>query len=238
MDKLLCYGEQWGLSLDDAALEKFQLYQTELLRWNQSINLTRITAPGEVMVKHFLDSLTCLQVLPLAGGERVLDVGSGAGFPGIPLRIVRNIRLVLLDSSRKKIEFLQYLCRRLGFDDVEALHMRAEDLGHKEGYREAFDVVVARAVAPLDVLAELCLPFTAPGGFFLAQKGPRAKEEFQDAAGAITLLGGKAERMERVILPEGAGERYLVLIQKERGTPSQYPRKAGVPARRPLGKYT
>lgn len=236
VDKLLRYGEEMGLSLDAAVLEKFRLYEEELRRWNQWINLTRLTGPEEVAVKHFLDSLTCLKVLPLAGGERVLDVGSGAGFPGLPLRLVRNIRLVLLDSSRKKVEFLQHLCRSLGLADVEVLHGRAEDLGRREGYREAFDVVVARAVASLAVLAEYCLPFTACGGYFLAQKGPKVREELAEATEAINLLGGRVVKMERVILPEGAGERSLVLIRKEKATPPQYPRKAGIPGKRPLGK--
>lgn len=238
MDKLLEYGEEMGLSLAAPVLEKFRIYLEELLHWNRSVNLTRITYPEEVVVKHFLDSLTCLRALPLADGERVLDVGSGAGFPGVPLRIVRDIRLVLLDSSRKRVEFLQHLCRELGLADVEVLHGRAEDLGRREGYREAFAVVLARAVASLDVLAEYCLPLTAQGGYFLAQKGPKAEEELAAASGAIGLLGGKLARVERVVLPAGAGERCLILIQKVNGTPPQYPRKAGIPAKRPLGKYS
>lgn len=235
MDDLAVYGRQIGLAINETAEMLFNRYLEELLYWNQRINLTRIVEPEDIVIKHFYDSLTCLKVLNLSPGEPVLDVGSGAGFPGIPLRILQPIKLTVLDSSQKKVKFLQNLCSKLGFTNVEAIHGRAEDLGRTPQFREKFSVVVARAVARLDILAELCLPFVAIGGEFLAQKGPEAGAELELSNHAIALLGGRVEKVEKIILPQDKGERQLILVKKIKNSPERFPRRSGIPEKKPLG---
>lgn len=242
MEKLLQGAKQLGLDLAPRQIEQFQLYYEELISWNRRINLTAITDYEEVQVKHFLDSLTLVLVLdsvqPAAGRPlRVLDIGTGAGLPGIPLKIlIPSIELVLLESVAKKTAFLQSLVRRLSLEGVQILTARAEDIGHDAHYREQFDVVLSRAVGKLPTIVELSLPFCLIGGIFVAQKKGDIAEELQQADTAITKLGGRLERTKRIELPdsEQGKERLLVVIRKVQPTPEQYPRRPGVPGRRPL----
>ncbi|MBI3945927.1 MAG: 16S rRNA (guanine(527)-N(7))-methyltransferase RsmG [Armatimonadetes bacterium] len=224
-----------GVPLAPGEVERYLRYERELRDWNARMNLTAAAEPGEVVVKHILDSLACFRVVSAGAGVRVLDVGTGAGFPGMVIKIhAPETPVTLLDSTRKKLAFLEHLSDVLGLSGVETVHARAEDAGRDPGYRERFDLVVARAVAELRVLLELCLPFVRVGGQFLAMKGPRGDEEMGPAARALSLLGGERERVESLSLPFGAGERRLILIRKRRPTPRAYPRKAGTPGRWPL----
>lgn len=233
-----------GLSLSEQQLEQFRMYYTELLAWNQKTNLTAIIDPEGVQVKHFLDSLTCAVVLerrlaakeqPLLPDFRLIDVGSGAGLPGIPLKIYYPaMQLTLLDSVGKKTAFLAHLAERLDLHKIEIITGRAEDLGRDPEHRERYDVAVARAVAAMPVLAEYCLPFVRVGGLFLAQKGT-VQEELEQARPALSTLGAGQLTLEELSIPPLLQLRTLVTVEKERSTPQQYPRKAGVPARSPLG---
>lgn len=209
--------------------------------WNQQINLTAITTPKDMVLKHAVDSALALLSVDLKPGARVVDVGTGAGFPGVTLKcLVPDIDLVLLESLGKRCKFLESVgtevLPRLGVEGkgYQVLWSRAEDAGQAAAYREQFDVVVARAVADLRVLSELCLPLCRVGGAFLAMKGPSLGEELGAAERAIALVGGKVEEVREVDLPEGAGTRTLVRIRKVKPTPKAYPRKAGTPGKSPL----
>ena len=237
MEKLIVGATKLGLQLDSRQLEQFHIYYQELVDWNRRMNLTRITDFEEVQIKHFLDSLTVtLAVQQLMGGNfRLIDVGTGAGLPGLPLRILLpHVELVLLDSTAKKANFLHHLTQKLGLDNVEIVVGRAEDVAHKPEYREKFDMVLSRAVAPLPTLFELTLPFCAVGGRFVAQKKGAISLEISKAARAINLLGGNLREVKRVDLEELAGERRLIVIDKVSETPPRYPRRPGMPAKRPL----
>jgi len=203
--------------------------------WNQKFNLTSLTEEKEILIKHFLDSLVCFHFMPRSIAFSLIDIGTGAGFPGIPLKIVNPyIRLTLVDSVQKKVEFCKLLVKELGLSDVEVLHARAEDIGQDNHYREKFDWSVARAVADLSVLAEYMLPLTAVGGFMLAMKGAEVGQEVEKANPAISLLGGDINQIEKIFLPENFGERNLILIKKIKPTPQKYPRKPGKPTKKPL----
>lgn len=203
--------------------------------WNQKFNLTSLTEEKEILIKHFLDSLVCFHFMPRSIAFSLIDIGTGAGFPGIPLKIVNPyIRLTLVDSVQKKVEFCKLLVKELGLSDVEVLHARAEDIGQDNHYREKFDWSVARAVADLSVLAEYMLPLTAVGGFMLAMKGAEVGQEVEKANPAISLLGGDINQIEKIYLPENFGERNLILIKKIKSTPQKYPRKPGKPTKKPL----
>lgn len=238
MDKLIAGAQKLGYQLSPRQLEQFSVYYRELVDWNRRINLTRITSYEEVQTKHFLDSLTvtlALKVPAKSNRLHVLDVGSGAGFPGIPLKILMpDISLVLLESIGKKAVFLCHLKDKLGLDDVEIVTGRAEEVGHSEQYREKFDVVLSRGVAPLPTLVELTLPFCNIGGRFIAQKKGEIELEISQAAKAIGILGGSLLEVKRVELEEFTDERYLIVIDKVSSTPAQYPRRPGIPAKRPL----
>jgi 16S rRNA (guanine527-N7)-methyltransferase len=241
-----------GLSLSPQQLTRFETYYRELTAWNARFNLTAITGYQEVQRRHFLDSLCCLLAFPQAGagdaipdtvpvqrgglGLRCLDVGSGAGFPGLPLKILLpDLRLTLLESVGKKVTFLQHMARTLQLAEVEIVQGRAEEAGHLAAHRECYDVVLARAVAQLSVLAEYCLPFCRPGGRLIAPKGEGAAQEAQDALGAISLLGGRLVAVKRLALPDlGENDHHLVVVDKVSRTPERYPRRAGIPAKRPL----
>lgn len=232
-NKLRQYLSVKGVQLPDTAEETFARYFETLISENEKVNLTRITGQEEVMIKHFLDSLELLAWKPDLSGP-VLDVGTGAGFPGFPLKIAcPQISLTLLDASRKRVSFLQQTAKVLGFN-VTALHGRAEDFGRNPTYREQFPLVVSRAVARLPVLSELCLPFVAKNGYFVAFKGPDGIEELKEAENAISLLGGKTEQTLPYTLPADMGQRTLIIIKKYEPTDPQYPRKAGIPEKRPL----
>jgi 16S rRNA (guanine527-N7)-methyltransferase len=237
MEKLRAGAKELGLELSPAQLEQFASYYHELLDWNRRVNLTAITGYEEVQLKHFLDSLTItLAWLPeIDAGLRVIDVGTGAGIPGIPLKIaLPAIKLVLLEATAKKANFLSHISQKLGLANVEIVVGRAEDVAYQPQYREKFDVVLSRAVAALPTLVELTLPFCAIGGIFIAQKKGTIDEEIDRAGRAISLLGGKLREVKRVALSHLPNERHLVVIDKLSPTPEQYPRRPGIPAKRPL----
>lgn len=232
-EKLKAYCEGFGVLLSPEQLDQFDGYCRLLLEWNKKMNLTAIREPEEVLIKHFVDSLALLRFAELPQGAKLIDVGTGAGFPGLPLKIARpDLRLVLLDSLKKRLTFLQAVCDALGLD-ADIIHSRAEDGGKLSGLRQNFDAAVSRAVAPLNLLAEYCLPFVRVGGIFLAAKGPQVKEELSQAEKAFHLLGGRAEKTAEYFLPDGSG-RTLVTVKKERATPALYPRHGSKIAKKPL----
>jgi 16S rRNA (guanine527-N7)-methyltransferase len=235
MEKLYLGAKNLGLELEPRQLEQFEIYYQELSDWNKWINLTAITGYEEVQIKHFLDSLTVTLAWQQETGNTIIDIGTGAGIPGIPLKIIfPDIKLVLLEATAKKAAFLHHITQRLGLGDVEIVVGRAEEVAHVAQYRERFDLVLSRAVAPLPTLVELTLPFCALGGSFIAQKKGAIDEEISKASKAISMLGGKLREVNRVEMEEFADERYLVVIDKVSPTPEQYPRRPGIPAKRPL----
>lgn len=223
-----------GVSLDDRALERFDLYARLLCDWNEKINLTAITDPQEICVKHFADSLSVLAKVEIPQDTKLIDVGTGAGFPGLALKIARpDLRVTLLDSTKKKLMVLDDISQKLELD-VELLHKRAEEAGQSRPYREQFDIATARAVANLAVLSEYCLPFVKVGGRFLAMKSAKTQEELAGAKKAIGQLGGRVEKVHTLQL-ETAGERTILELKKQSPTPAQYPRPSAKIARFPLG---
>ena len=237
-ERLIYGAKQLGLSLASRQVQQFQLYYQEIVDWNKRINLTAITDYEEVQLKHFLDSLTLVPALEdeawIKGDFLILDVGTGAGVPGVPLKIfLPKIRLFLLESMVKKITFLKHLVDRLDLEDVDILTGRAEDIAHQKNYREKFDLVVSRAVGKLSTIAELTLPFCRQGGLFIAPKKGQIEEEVSQARQAIDTLGGRLREVRKVDL-EGLEPRSLVIVEKIGSTPHHYPRRAGVPAKRPL----
>lgn len=222
-----------GIKMGEEQASAFQTYMELLLEWNEKINLTAITEPNEIVEKHFLDSLTLLQGCPIKQGARVIDVGTGAGFPGIPLKIMRpDIQLTLLDSLNKRLLFLEEVCKTLNLS-ATPIHKRAEEAGLDKKLRESFDIAAARAVAPLPVLCEYCLPLVKMKGFFIAMKGPGAGEELAAAENALDILGGDEVKLVPVA-DFGAGERNLILVQKKSFTPKGYPRHGGTITKHPL----
>lgn len=227
--------EKYGISLSDEQLDQFDKYYQLLVEWNEKINLTAITEPREVAIKHMVDSLSCWQADLFEDGIAVIDVGTGAGFPGIPLKIYRpDIKLILLDSLNKRIKFLQTVVDELGLKDVKCIHARAEEAARNKALREKFDLVVSRAVARLPVLAEYCLPFVKTGGIFAALKGMKFAEEATDAKNALSVLGGSQPECVAIKLPYLEDKRAVIYIKKEKSTPKAYPRKAGTPDKNPL----
>jgi len=237
MDVLKAGAKEWGLTLTPPQVEAFGLYYQQLLIWNERINLTSITDYEEVQVKHFLDSLSCLQVLDtVAPDARCIDIGAGAGFPGLPLKIVLpRLRLTLLESVGKKVRFLAHIVEAMGLQETDIVQGRAEELGRNPDYREVFDVALARAVAQMSVLVEYALPLVRVGGIFVAQKGDDIGVEVESAGAAIELLGGRLQEIRPVWLPGGETARHLVVVQKLGPTIERYPRRPGIPAKRPLG---
>ena len=226
---------QLGLHLTRSQLTALSLYEKELVDWNTRFNLTAIRDPQEIYIKHFLDSLTCLMALRESSVDRLIDVGTGAGFPGIPIRIVYpKMQLTLVESVGKKAEFCRHVVNILDLQGVEVVQERAEVLGQNPSYRERFDWAVARAVAILPVLVEYLLPLVRVGGSILAMKGESGPAEAHSAQRALGVLGGHLRQLIPVTLPGVAEERYLVVIDKIAATPNGYPRKVGVPAKRPL----
>jgi len=238
MERLEFGAKKLGLHLSPKQLEQFHIYYQELIDWNQRMNLTAITGYEEVQIKHFLDSLTVVLALkqPIGSGNfRLIDVGTGAGIPGIPLKILLpDIKLVLLDATAKKAAFLHHIKHKLGLDSVDIVVGRAEDVAHEAQYREKFELVLSRAVAQLPTIVELTLPFCAIGGSFIAQKKGVIDLEISQAARAISLLGGNLREVKKVDLEEFTEERQLIIIDKVSPTPHQYPRRPGIPAKRPL----
>ncbi len=225
-----------GRRLPPAALEAYRQHYALLRAHNARAGLTSITDPVEVAIKHYLDSLMVELVAPLAPGETLADLGPGAGFPGMVLAIAHpEAQVTLVESSAKRADFLRLAAEELGLGNVTVLGARAEEAGQDPGQRERFDLVTARAVAALPVLLEYGLPLVRVGGRFVAMKGPETEEEIGQAREALELLGGKLAAIHRLSLPRGLGERTLLLFEKIAPTPARYPRKPGLPAKRPLG---
>lgn len=227
-----------SVTLSDRQLEQFFRYYQLLTEWNQVMNLTAITELDEVVTKHFVDSLTLVKAVDREEIKewRVLDLGTGAGFPGIPLKIVfPHLRMVLLDSLNKRVKFLDEVIRSLDLKEIDAVHGRAEDFGRDGDYREKFDLCVSRAVANLSTLSEYCLPFVKTGGFFISYKSGEVEEEIRHAKGAWKLLGGRLENVVEFSLPGTDMDRSLIKVKKVEGTNKKYPRKAGMPGKEPLG---
>ena len=226
---------QLGLHLTRSQLSALSIYERELIDWNMRFNLTAIRDPQEIHVKHFLDSLTCLQAMGEKSYGRLIDVGTGAGFPGIPLKIVHpKLRLTLVESVGKKAEFCRHVVNILNLQGVEVVQERAETIGQDPTFREQYDWAVARAVAILPALAEYLLPLVRVGGSMLAMKGESGPAEAHAAEHAITVLGGHLRQLLLVTLPGVVEERYIIVIDKVAATPGTYPRKVGVPTKRPL----
>jgi len=236
--KLCACALKLGVCLDPAQLEQFALYYSELIDWNNRFNLTAITDYDGVQLKHFCDSLTAALAFKSMDTDqplRIIDVGTGAGFPGVPLKIVLpGISLTLLESTAKKAAFLLHLQEKMGIRGVEIVTGRAEEAAHEERYREKFDVVLSRAVAPLPSLVELCLPFCSIGGRFIAQKKGNISNEIDRAARAIRLMGGVLIEIKKIDWDEFTDDRVLVVIDKVSPTPPNYPRRPGTPAKTPL----
>ncbi|MBW7883153.1 MAG: 16S rRNA (guanine(527)-N(7))-methyltransferase RsmG [Caldilineaceae bacterium] len=232
-----------GIPLSATERARFQQYFVELAEWNQHLNLTAIVGYEEVQTKHFLDSLVSLPLIaeelndkvPLSKGLRLVDVGTGAGFPGIPLKIVSpSLDLTLMDGTQKKISFLRQLVEKLSLTPVHIVHGRAEELGRTPEYRAAYDLVTARAVAPLNTLVEYLLPLTRQEGLVIVYKGPSAPEEFIEARRAIKVLGGETVRFAPVQVPFLPEQRHILLIKKIQPTPAQYPRGQGLARKKPI----
>ena len=222
-----------GLELSDKQIAQFNLYYELLTAKNKVMNLTAITEYNDVVKKHFIDSMMISRVLDMKKINSLCDVGTGAGFPGIPLKIVYpHIQLTLVDSVGKRVNFLSEVVEKLGLEDVETIHSRTEDLAHNQKYREKYDMVTARAVASMNVLAEYCIPYAKIGGYFAAYKSGNIEEEIENAKNAVKILGGKIEKTDVFEIYEMG--RSIVLIKKASSTPKMYPRKAGTPSKNPL----
>ncbi len=234
MDRFIKGLEELNIQLKDEQLHKLLRYYELLVERNKVMNLTAITEFEEVVIKHFLDSLSLVKVI-VPKAERLLDMGTGAGFPGIPLKIAfPSIKVVLIDSLSKRIHFLEEVIQELELKEIQALHGRAEDYGREKGFRESFDLCVSRAVAKLSVLSEYCLPYVKIGGYFIPYKSGLIHEEVIEASRAIGVLGAEIVRSEKFLLPGTEIDRSLILIHKTKGTPIKYPRSAGKPSKEPL----
>jgi 16S rRNA (guanine527-N7)-methyltransferase len=239
MKKLIAGAVKLGIELSAEQLKQFELYYQELIRWNKKFNLTTITDYQEVQVKHFLDSITIALALSEEEMKKpnfnIIDIGTGAGFPGVPLKILlAEPKLVLVDSRIKKADFLRYVTQKLNLDNVEVVVGRAEEIAHLPLYRQQFALAVSRAVASLSALVELALPLCQVGGKFVAWKKGEISQEINRAKKAVDTLGGKLNQVKKVELEEFSDERYLIIVDKIYPTPDKYPRRPGIPMRRPI----
>lgn len=225
--------KQIGIELTEEQLEKFYLYMNILLEWNEKINLTAITNEEEIILKHFVDSLTINKYIE--DSKSLIDVGTGAGFPGIPIKILRqDLKITLLDSLNKRINFLNEVIEKLELKNIECIHGRAEEFGKNKNYREKYDISTSRAVANMSTLSEYLIPFVKIGGKVLAMKGDKAEEELEEAKKAIKLLGGKVENIDNFYLPNSDIKRSIIIIKKIEKTEMKFPRKPGMPAKEPI----
>ena len=225
--------KEFNIEINEEQIKSFEKYMNLLLEWNEKINLTAITQPDEVKLKHFVDSLTVLKYIN--DDDKVIDIGTGAGFPGIPLKIMKeNTKITLLDSLNKRINFLNIVIETLNIRNIQAIHGRAEEIARNKLYREKYDVAVSRAVANLSTLTEYMLPFVKVGGKCICMKGANVNEELERAQNAIKELGGEIERVDNFYLSDNDNERNIIVIKKIKETNPKYPRKAGTPSKEPL----
>lgn len=239
MDRLVDICNKINIDISDDQIEKFKSYYELLIEKNKVMNLTTITEKNEVIIKHFIDSIAIIPYLKkldlIDSNKRIIDIGTGAGFPGIPLKIMLpDIDFTLLDSLNKRVGFLKEVIDNLDLSGIEAIHGRAEDYAVDKKYREKYDFCVSRAVANLSTLSEYCIPFVKTGGLFISYKAGESEEEINNSKNAIKLLGGKINKVEEFILPETDATRVFVLINKLTSTDKKYPRKAGIPTKKPL----
>ena len=224
-----------GIELDTKQKSQFSLYYENLVEWNEKMNLTAITDKPSVYLKHFYDSISAAFFIDLSGDKTICDVGAGAGFPSIPLKICfPNLEVTIVDSLNKRIGFLEHLAVELKLEKVNFVHARAEDFGQNPLYRENFDIVTARAVARLSVLAELCVPLVKKGGMFITMKGAAAEDELADAEKSLSVLGVKIKEEHSFYLPIENSERNIIVFDKTKNTPKKYPRKPGIPNKTPI----
>ena len=235
MDQILKKSlEKIGIEITDEQKEQFDIYHKLLEEWNKVMNLTGITEYEEVVEKHYVDSLSIVKVMNMNHVDTVIDVGTGAGFPGLPIAISSKAEVTLLDSLNKRVNFLNSISTELELKNVNTVHGRAEEMGANQKYREKYDIAVSRAVAPMNVLVEYLLPFVKIGGICICMKGPKADEELKEAKRAIKLLGGEIVKQEKLKLDNEKMERNLIIIKKVSTTAKKYPRKPGMPAKQPL----
>lgn len=235
IDVLIKGLDELDIKLESKSIEDFRLYKELLKKWNEKINITAIKQDNEIDIKHFLDSLTIFKTGYIKDGFKIIDIGTGGGFPGIPIKIAnKSTEVVLLDSLNKRIKFLTEVINKTNLDNIKAIHGRAEDYGRDEEYREKFDLAVSRAVAPLNILLEYCLPFVKVGGYFIAMKGPQINNEVEESKKSLDLIGGIIEDRFDIKLPFSDITHKLLVIKKISKTPTKYPRKAGKPKQKPL----
>lgn len=227
--------EELGIAVTEDKLKKLMAFMKIMLDWNKNVNLTAITDEREVFIKHFLDSATCLSTGYIKEGMQLIDVGTGAGFPGMPVKILmESLDMTLLDSLNKRVSYLSEVIKKLELKDTKAVHARAEEAGSSKAHRESYDIVLSRAVAAMNVLCEYCIPFAKVGGFFLCQKGPDVGEELKEARAAIRTLGGEVREVKEFGLPFSDIKHNIIIIEKVSATPSKYPRKPGKPSASPI----
>ncbi|MGY4688221.1 16S rRNA (guanine(527)-N(7))-methyltransferase RsmG [Salibacterium sp. K-3] len=231
--------EDWlqkeGITLTEKQLHQFDAYYHRLIEWNQNVNLTSLTSEADVYEKHFFDSLTPVFFHDFENDKRIVDIGAGAGFPSLPLKIIQpHLHIVIIDSLKKRITFLERLVEELNLDNVQVLHGRAEDKAHEQAHREQYDTAVSRAVAKMPVLTELCLPFVKRGGHFMALKGSEGLNEKAEAGRACRTLGGRWKEASVFTLPNEESSRCILHMEKVDATPRKYPRKAGTPVKKPI----
>lgn len=237
MEKLKEYCENNNIEITDKKINQFEIYYEHLIEKNKVMNLTAITERDEVIVKHFIDSISIIPYIRNIKDNniKIIDIGTGAGFPGIPLKIMMpDVEFTLLDSLNKRVNFLNEIINMLGLDNINAIHGRAEDFASDKKYREQYDFCVSRAVANLSTLSEYCIPFVKKNGYFISYKAGESEEEIKNASNAVKILGGKIEEKKEFLLPNTDAQRVFVFIRKALNTDKKYPRKAGVPAKNPL----
>ncbi len=232
-DLMIDYGKEIDIVFTEEQLQKFYQYMNLLIEWNEKINLTAIVEPKEIILKHFIDSLTIIQYIK--PNESVIDIGTGAGFPGIPIKILRkDLKITLLDSLNKRIKFLDEVIKELGLENINAVHARIEEYAKNKQYREKYDVATSRAVANLTTLSEYMLPMVKIKGRAICMKGSEISDEISKSKKSIKILGGEIVDIEEFTLPKSDNKRNVILIEKTENTPSKYPRKPGIPSKEPL----